>query len=328
MQSLEQISKFNQLKAVSDPRNLSILNQLMDASATLTQLGNALGKHPAWTQPPLKLLEQAGLVELSTLKISDGYIEKYYQSIALAYLLQELLLPDNPGKQTIFVSGSHDLALEIHALISVGDLYVITNPVGSLDGLVALRQGLCLAAGCHLYDKPSGDYNSPYVRHLFPDKRMTLLTLAHRQQGLIVSLGNPLKIQGLQDLARQDIRFINRNPGSGTRLWLDARLVELGILPGQISGYSDEATTHTAVAVAIQAGQAQVGLGIRAAASSFQLGFIPLFDERYNIVIPHELLTQEKLSPMFDAFYSGDFRHQVEHLGGYDVSHLGDQIIL
>ncbi len=328
MQSLKQISKFNQLKVISDPRRLSILKQLMDAPATLTQLGKVLGEHPAWIRHHLKLLEQAGLVELSTVKISDGYIEKYYQSKARAYLLQELLLPEKPGKQTVVLSGSHDLALEILAHISGGNLNVITNPVGSLDGLIALRQGLCLAAGCHLYDAPSGDFNSPYVRHLFPDKKMTLLTLAHREQGLIVSPGNPLKIQGLQDLARQDIRFINRNPGSGTRLWLDARLGELGILPGQISGYADEATTHTAVAVAIQAGRAHVGLGIRAAASSHQLGFIPLFHERYDLVIPHELLGQKLLSPMFDAFYSGDFRHQVEHLGGYDVSHLGDQIIL
>jgi len=328
MQSLKQISRFNQLKVISDPRRLAILKQLMDAPATLTQLGKVLGEHPAWIRHHLKLLEHAGLVELSTVKISDGYIEKYYQSKARAYLLQELLLPEKPGKQTIVLSGSHDLALEMLAQISGGDLNVITLPVGSLDGLIALRQGLCLAAGCHLYDTPTGDYNTPYVRHFFPDKKMALLTLSHREQGLIVSPGNPLKIKGLQDIVRQDIRFINRNPGSGTRLWLDARLAELGILPGQINGYSDEATTHTAVAVAIQAGRAQVGLGIRAAAFSYQLGFIPLFHERYDIVIPHELLAQKKLSPMFDAFYSGDFRHRVEHLGGYDVSHLGDQLIL
>jgi putative molybdopterin biosynthesis protein len=328
MQSFEHISGLSQLKIISDPRRLSILKQLMDAPATLTQLGKALGEHPAWIRHHLKLLEQAGLVELSTIKISDGYIEKYYQSKAGAYLLQELVLPEKPGKQTVVLSGSHDLALEMLANISGGDLNVITLPVGSLDGLVALRQGLCLAAGCHLYDMPSGDYNTPFVRHFFPDKKMALLTLAHREQGLIVAPGNPLKIHGIQDITRQDLRFINRNPGSGTRLWLDAQFAELGILPGQVNGYSDEATTHTAVAVAIQAGRAQVGLGIRAAASSYQLGFIPLFHERYDLVIPHELLAQKMLSPLFDTFYSGDFRHQVENLGGYDVSHLGDQIIL
>lgn len=328
MQSLEHISELSQLKIISDPRRLSILKQLMGAPATLTQLGKALGEHPAWIRHHLKLLEQAGLVELTNVKISDGYIEKYYQSKSRAYLLQELIFPEKPGTQTVVLSGSHDLALEMLAKISGGDLNVITNPVGSLDGLIALRQGLCLAAGSHLFDMPSGDYNTPFVRHIFPDKKMALLTLAHREQGLIVSPGNPLNIQGLDDITRQDLRFINRNSGSGTRLWLDIQLNKLGIHPEQVRGYTDEATTHTAVAVAIQAGRAQLGLGIHAAASSYQLGFIPLFHERYDLVIPHELLSQKQLSPIFDVFYSGDFRHRVENLGGYDVSHLGHQIIL
>ena len=144
----------------------------------------------------------------------------------------------------------------------------------------------------------------------------------------MVSPGNPLKISGLEDLTRQDLRFINRNRGSGTRLWLDEKLSRIGVSPEHVPGYSDEVYTHTAVAVAIHQGQAQIGLGIRAAAASHHLGFIPLFQERYDLVIPQEHLTQKQLAPMFDAFYSGEFRHQVEGLGGYDVSHLGDQIIL
>jgi putative molybdopterin biosynthesis protein len=273
-------------------------------------------------------LEQAGLVELCDVRISGGYIEKYYRSKARAFLFQELLLPEKPGKQTVVLSGSHDLALEMLADLSGGDLYVFTNPAGSLDGLVALRQGLCLAAGCHLYDSSSGDYNSPYVRHFFPDKKMVMLTLAHREQGLIVPAGNPQAIQGLEDLARQDIRFINRNQGSGTRLWLDDQLHRLGIAPELVPGYEDEAVTHTEVADAVHNGRAHFGLGIHAAAACLQLGFIPLFHERYDLVLPQEQLGMKQYSPMFDTFYSGDFRHRVECLDGYDVSHLGDQIIL
>ena len=267
-------------------------------------------------------------MELSEVKISDGYIEKFYQSKAQVYLFQELVVPEKPGMHTIVLSGSHDLALEILAHSPCGDLYIFTNPVGSLDGLVALRQGLCLAAGCHLYDTTSGDYNSPYVRHFFPDKKMVLLTLAHREQGLIISSGNPYKIQGLEDLTRQDLRFINRNYGSGTRLWLDEKLSRMKIFPEQVPGYTDVVNTHTAVAVAIQEGRAQIGLGIRAAAASHHLGFIPLFQERFDLVLPQEQFKQKQLSPLLDTFYSGDFRRQVEGLGGYDVSHLGDQIIL
>ncbi len=328
MPTINRINSIAQLKIVSDPHRLAILKQLMDKPATLSQLGRILGEHPAWIRHHLMLLEQAGLVELCETRISSGYIEKYYRSKAHAYLFQELLLPEKPGRRTVVLSGSHDLALEMLANLSGGDLYIFTNPVGSLDGLVALRQGLCLAAGCHLYDSASGDYNSPYVSHFFPDKKMVLLTLAHREQGLIINAGNPHSVQGLEDLTRQDIRFVNRNRGSGTRLWLDQQLNCLGIQPTQVPGYEDEATTHTDVAESIRNGHAQVGLGIRAAAASLQLGFIPLFRERYDLVISQEQLGLPQFSPMFDTFYSGEFRHRVESLDGYDVTHLGDQIIL
>jgi len=328
MHTLEHLHTFSQLKIMSDPRRLSILKHLMHAPATLSQLGKSIGEHPAWIRHHLKLLEQAGLVELSEVKISEGYLEKYYRSTAHAFLFQELVLPEIPGKVTIVLSGSHDLALEMLSELDCGDLNIFTLPIGSLDGLVALRQGLCFAAGCHLYDASSGDYNAPYVRHIFPDKKMVLLTLAHREQGLIVSAGNPLHIHSLEDLTRQNVRFINRNPGSGTRLWLDEQLNRMGISADQVLGYGNEVSTHSEVALAIKQDQAQVGLGIRAAAASQELGFIPLFQERFDLVLPQERLSQKQITPLFDTFFSGEFRHRVENLGGYDVSHLGDQIIL
>jgi len=327
MEPFERLHTFNQLKLLSDPRRLSILKQLMAGPATLSQLGRNLGEHPAWIRHHLKLLEGAGLVELSDVKVSGGYIEKYYQAKAHAFLFQQLLLPERPGKKMVVLSGSHDLALEMLARASPGDLDIFTLPVGSLDGLVALRQEMCSAAGCHLYDSGTGDFNSPFVRHFFPDKKMVLLTLAHREQGLIVEPGNPHHVHGLDDLTK-NLRFINRNRGSGTRLWLDSQLNRLGIPPEQIFGYTDETSTHTEVALAIQQGRAQVGFGIQAAASFYQLDFIPLFHERYDLVMPKERISDQQLTPMFDTFYSSEFRRGVESLGGYDVSHLGDQINL
>jgi putative molybdopterin biosynthesis protein len=326
MQSLERLQTFSQLKTLSDPRRLSILKQLMAGPATLSQLGRTLGEHPAWIRHHLKQLEVAGLVELNEVKVSEGYIEKYYQAKAHAFLFQELLLPEKPGKQMVVLSGSHDLALEMLAHSPCGDLDVLTLPVGSLDGLVALRQGMCTMTGCHLYDAGSGDYNSPYVRHFFPDKKMILLTLAYREQGLMVASGNPYKIRGLEDLTRPEIRFINRNHGSGTRLWLDEQLNRMGISSEQVSGYLDEAQTHTEVALAILLGRAQIGLGIQAAAASHKLDFIPLFQERYDLVMAQEQVKDQRLSPMFDTFYSGEFRRGVESLGGYDITHLGELV--
>jgi putative molybdopterin biosynthesis protein len=328
MHNLERVQTFDQLKILADPRRLSILRQLMDSPATLSQLGKILGEHPAWIRHHLKVLEGAGLVELCEVKVSDRFIEKYYRSKANAYLFQQLLLPEKPGKQTVVLSGSHDLALELLSNSTYRDISIFSLNVGSLEGLVALREGMCNATGCHLYDNTSGDYNAPFVRHFFPDKSMVLLTIAHREQGLIVSPGNPHKIKSLEDLARPGLRFINRNRGSGTRLWLDEHLVRAGIDSQLVTGYEDEVCTHTAVATAIHQGLAGVGLGIRAAAASLDLGFVPLFHERYDLVMPQEQFQQKYLTPIFDTFFSGEFRHQVENLGGYDVSHLGDQIIL
>lgn len=327
MPSLERIHAFSQLKIIADPHRLSILKHLMESPATISQLGRDLGEHPAWIRHHLKKLEQAGMVELTETKVSEGYIEKYYQAKASAFLFHELLLPTRPGKHTIVLSGSHDLALETLSRSVCGDLDLFTLPVGSLDGLVALRQGICNAAGCHLYDASSGEFNSSYVRHLFPDKKMVLLTLAHREQGLMVPPGNPDHVRGIADLL-QPIRFINRNPGSGTRLWLDSQLNMLGISPEQVLGYTDEAYTHTQVAKAIQSGHARLGLGIHAAAAAHSLGFIPLFHERYDLVLTMEQMADQSLSPLFDKLYSGEFRQQVETLKGYDVTHLGDQIVL
>ncbi len=327
MESVERLHTFEQLKILSDPRRLAILRQLMLGPATLSQLGRKIREHPAWIRHHLKLLEGAGLVELADVKISQGYIEKYYQAKAHAYLFQELLLPESDGKKMVVLSGSHDLALELLARSSFGDLDVFTLPVGSLDGLVALRQGMCNATGCHLYDSLSGDFNSPFVRHFFPDRKMVLLTLAHREQGLMLPAGNPDQVRGLQDLTR-GLRFINRNPGSGTRLWLDGQLDRLEIAPQQVKGYTDEVRTHTEVALAVYRGLARMGLGIQAAAASFQLDFIPLFQERYDLVMDKEQMSDQQLSPLFDTFFSGDFRHRVESLAGYDVTHLGDQITL
>jgi putative molybdopterin biosynthesis protein len=327
MEQFKRLNTFTQLKILSDPRRLAILKQLMSGPATLSQLGRRLGEEPSWIRHHLKILETADLVELSEVKISTGYIEKYYQAKAHAFLLQELLLPEARGKKMVVLSGSHDLALEILAGSSGDNLEVVTLPVGSLDGLVALRQGMCNATGCHLYDSMSGDFNTSYVRHFFPDQAMVLLTLGYREQGLIVQTGNPKHVKGVEDLTR-DLRFINRNRGSGTRIWLDEKLYQLGILTSQIKGYAKEARTHTEVADTIHRGEAEVGLGIHAAAMKHGLGFIPLFQERYDLVLQKDTLQNRQISPLLDRFYSGKFRHAVEKLVGYDLTHMGDQILI
>ena len=200
-------------------------------------------------------------------------------------------------------------------------------PVGSLEGLIAMRQGLAQMAGCHLLDAESGEYNLPFVRHLFPDRAVSLFTLAHRQQGLIVAPGNPHQVRGLEDLARPDLTLINRNRGSGTRLWLDRHLTLLGIDSQVVHGYSREARTHTAAAEAVRSGRADLALGLQAAALQYDLDFIPLFQERFDLAIPQELAQNHRLAPFLEYLNSGEFRRSVAVLEGYDTAHTGDRLV-
>ena len=324
MDSVETLHAFEQIKLLADHRRLAILQLLMARPATLKQLGDRLGQSPAWVRHHLKVLERAGLAELVEVRTTGTVTEKFYRARAGAFLLQEIILPKGRKPAVIF-SGSHDLALEKIAGHLRRHLTLLSLPVGSLDGLVFLRQGLCQLSGAHLLD-PGGEYNTPYVRHLFPDRQVELVTLAHRTQGLLLAPGNPRSIRDLDDLQRRGLRFVNRNPGSGTRLWLDRELRRRGIEPAHIRGYDREVRTHSEAASLIEAGEADSALGLQAAAGQHGLGFIPLFEERYDLVLPRE--NERALAPLLDYLQSAAFRTGLNSLMGYNPAHSGEQIPL
>ncbi len=325
MLPIRKLQSFDQLKLLADPRRLAILRQLMAGPASLTMLGKSLSEHPAWVRHHLKQLETSGLVELVETRIQSGVVEKFYRACASGYLVQEIILPDNPARPVIVFSGSHDLAVELLAHQLSDNLDVLMLPVGSMDGLVALRQNLCNLAGTHLLDT-NGEYNLPYIRHLFPDRIMQVVTLSYREQGLMFTSGNPKGIHSLADLVRPEITFINRNTGSGTRIWFDHQLNMLGIPVESIHGYENSVSTHTECARLVQAGKADAAVGLRASASQFGLSFIPLFHERYDMVFPKE--QGGLLSPLLDALQTGAFRQRVDALPGYETTHTGEQIPL
>jgi putative molybdopterin biosynthesis protein len=186
-----------------------------------------------------------------------------------------------------------------------------------------LRQGLCQISGSHLLDE-TGEYNTPFVRHLFPDRAVEIVTLAHRTQGLMLVRGNPKDITKIADLAKSNVRFVNRNKGSGTRLWFDAELRKRNIPTEKINGYDKTVKTHSEAASLIETGKSDAALGLQAAAHQHNLDFIPLFEERYDLVLPRE---QEKpLSPLLDYIQTMDFRHSLASLTGYNTAHSGEQI--
>ncbi len=229
-------------------------------------------------------------------------------------------------QNTIFIVGSHDMALDL--LVS---LFRERNPAievdvahaGSLGGLIALQEERAHLAGIHLLDEETGEYNYPYIKRILPARELTIVHLAYRMQGLMFEAGNPKQITGLDDLRRKDIKFINRQRGSGTRVLLDLKIREIGILPNEIRGYEDEVDTHLAVALPIKHGKADVGLGIQAAAKSCGLDFLPLFRERYDLVMTKENYESRLFAPLLEIVTSEEFRNVVDQVGGYDTSQTG-----
>jgi putative molybdopterin biosynthesis protein len=227
-------------------------------------------------------------------------------------------------KRAILAQGSHDLTLDLMKQdLWLAGVRLSSSNVGSLGGLLALSRGGAHLAGCHLLDPETGDYNLSYIQRYLPGVPVVVVTLARRQQGLIVAAGNPLGLSGLDDLGRADVRFINRQRGSGTRLLLDYQLARSEIEPESIAGYRREVYTHLALAADIASGSADCGLGLRAAAEALRLDFLPLYDERYDLVIPRVHYESAKLSPLLALLRESTFQRKVDALPGYDASDLG-----
>jgi len=231
--------------------------------------------------------------------------------------------------RTIVVTGSHDLVLDLAASwLRERDprVTLASSNVGSLGGLTALRDGLCHVAGSHLLDPDSGEYTLPYLERLLPGREIAVVRLVHRDQGLIVAPGNPPGANGIEDVARLGLRYVNRQRGAGTRMLLDHELAQRGIEPEAIEGYRREEHTHLAVAAAVAAGRADCGLGVLAAARAFGLDFVPVAKEPYDLVLLKGSIEDELLAPLWALLDSDDFRRAVNDLGGYDTAETGDRI--
>ena len=324
MKKVESINSFDKIKLLADPRRMDILRLLMASPATLTHLARTMKQSPAWIRHHILTLESANLVEVGEIRKTGKVTEKFYRAKSDALLMREVILPKTKKPAVIF-SGSHDLALEGIADNLSKHVTLLSLPVGSLDGLVNLRQGLCQISGSHLLDE-TGEYNTPFVRHLFPDRDVEIVTLAHRTQGLMHASGNPNAIKKIADIAKPNVRFVNRNAGSGTRLWFDSEIRKLKIPPEKINGYDKVVKTHSEAAILIETGKADVSLGLQAAAHQHSLDFIPLFEERYDLVLPRE--NEKTLAPVLDYLQTANFRTELNALTGYNTSHSGEQIIL
>jgi molybdate-binding protein/DNA-binding transcriptional regulator YhcF (GntR family) len=279
-------------------------------------------------------LRRAGLVnrtEAFLLEVlNQGYaISEVEQAFTLAFdrwrSAPQIPVPVQANTLTFY--GSHDLAVDWIAAhfeeVAPGRRLEL-NFTGSLGGLIALAEGKAQLAGSHLWDEESDTYNSAYIRRLLPGKRVAMVTLAHRRLGLIVPAGNPMRLNGLEDLSRPEVIFVNRQPGSGTRVWLDANLRKLGILPEAIHGFDLEKRTHAEVAQVIAEGKANAGMGLDSAALAYGLTFVFLRRERYDLIIPAEQMLQPPMAALLSWLKSPLARGAISSLGGYDTDHTGE----
>ena len=222
--------------------------------------------------------------------------------------------------------GSHDIILDIltHLLRkNFPELSLSLASVGSIDGLRALQMGNAHIAGCHLLSPETGEYNTPYIKRYLPDQKIMITNLVYRDQGLIVKPGNPLKILGFEDFCRPEVRMINRQSGSGTRILFDCKMWEYGIDPTTIRGYETEVNTHTEVAIGVRGEAVDVGLGIFSVSKILGLEFIPVTQERYDLVIPREIFYTKPIQSLLTIIRSQEFRERVGQMGGYDTRDSG-----
>ncbi len=231
---------------------------------------------------------------------------------------------DSPGN--IRLAGSNDLAIELlasHVKKKFPGLTLLSASVGSMRGLSMLYRGGIHISGVHLFDPATKEYNFPFIRKYSSSLHPVLVNFVTREQGIVTAAGNPLRITGVGDLARPDIRCVNRQPGSGTRLLLDHHLDMAGIPKNKVHGYDNCVTTHAEVALAIRQGRADAGLAIRGAAVRSGLGFVPVATERYDLVIPGRFYYTEPVQQCLDVLRSGRFKEKVLELGGYGVEDTG-----
>lgn len=183
---------------------------------------------------------------------------------------------------------------------------------------MALARGEAHMAPIHLLDEATGEYNTTYLDKYLSRQNVTLVKGVKRQQGFIVAKGNPKGIKAVEDLARQDVSFVNRQKGSGTRILTDYLLKKSGITPTEIRGYERDMTTHMAVAAAVKSGTADTGVGVYSAASTMGLDFIPIGYEEYDFAIPEAYLNTEMIQIFLDTLKSEEFRAILKELGGYE----------
>ncbi len=259
----------------------------------------------------------------------DAYIarsrhEQSVQPVRRVEISSELLHPIRKGESPFVISGQ-DVVLDILSnFLHQSDLTAERCYLNSFEGLLALYEKRVDAAACHLYAVDEKSFNVPYVRRLMPGVKAVLINISYRKQGFYVAAGNPKEIHGWRDLARRDISILNRRPGSSARILLDGQLCRMDLDPGQIRGYEREMKSHLTMAAAIADGEADLAIGTERISRQIDgLDFIPLLEERYDLVMRRDAMETPAAGAILEILRSAAFRKDIRHFTGNDYRDMG-----
>lgn len=239
----------------------------------------------------------------------------------------ELLRPQTEVDATLVCIGSHDNILDLlanHLHKQRPIVRISSAHVGSMGGIMAIKRGEAHIAGTHLLDEETGEYNISFIQRFLKNIPLQLINLCYREQGLIVAKGNPKNIHNFRDIAGKRHIFINRQNGAGTRLLTDKVLQDEKIDTSEIIGYDHEEYTHMSVAASVANGSVDAGLGIRAAANALELDFVPVAEERYDLIVPGQHLKDSKVTTIIELIRTNKAFHEaILALGGYNLRDCG-----
>ena len=253
---------------------------------------------------------------------ADGVIKRAARTNGRADLV--VFSKDDASRKRLVLAGCDPATGLLARMVEkIGGVEVVSAAASSKLALTWLREGKVHIAGSHLEDPKTGEFNLPFIRKEFPDKDILVVTFARWEEGLVVAPENPKSIRKVEDLARKNVTFVNRESGSGSRALLDKRLEAAGIASSQIQGYDRVAFGHLAAAYCVVSREADVCLATRSAAQTFGLGFVPLHSERYDLVMRKQTADLPAAKAFLDVLQRGDLRRKLEILAGYDTSETG-----
>lgn len=232
---------------------------------------------------------------------------------------------DEAAQKRLVLAGCDPAANFLSSMVEkISGIEIVSASASSKLALTWLCQGKVHIAGSHLEDPKTGEFNLPFIRKEFPDEDFRVVTYARWEEGLVIAPGNPKSVRKIEDLARKNIRFVNREPGSGSRALLDRLLEKAGVNSHQVRGYDRVAYGHLAAACCVLSREADVCLATRAAAQAFGLHFIPLHSERYDLVMRKRTAALPAVTAFLDVLQRAALRRKLELLAGYDTSETGN----